>query len=706
MSELTPITREEALLDGQDLTPITRQEMFIKHIYDASQEIPEPITREERFLKKAAEGGGGGDITVEPLSVTENGTYTAPTGKAYSPVSVSVPLPQNAHLATAIESQPVTDASDYPLPKCDVTVTDADKCEVIVTDDGIIVEDNEPYNFRQSAGGDTELDELIGGTVAWNQLVENGDFESASGWNVDAGLSMSVSGNECTVSINEGASGTLRCYRNTGHLTIIGHVYVLLYEAKSANQATMRQYNLMTNATSQVSLSPNYVQYWILDKAIQTSESVQPFRLNTSDAKTAGNSVTVRNVMFHDLTLMFGSTIADYIYSLEQSTAGAGVAWLKEHFPKLFDDGYKAYNAGQLASVKATAHETVGFNQWDEEVEIGSIDSNTGQDVPGSTGLLRTKGFIPILPNETYYNKVANWGSEPNFKARFYDANKDYIGYKDVDGQTISINSSFVVPANAKFLRFQFSSAYGTTYNNDICINISDAQKNGTYEPYVKHSYPLSPVELRGLYKLDSNNKLYCYGDNYRCDGQVKRRYGIVDLGTFNWTPTTSYSGLEGHYRYNTTIADLKQSNEMRFICSALPIISLADAIAGASGIMYNAAPDTALRIETTSYSDALSFKAAMSGVMLVYELATSTEEYTSPFEKNQVVDAGGTEEYIDTRDVAIPVGHATKYYHGKAYVKYFPKKTGVVEMADEGIMPMNPMHITANGEIDAEYWR
>lgn len=29
-------------------------------------------------------------ITVEPLSVTQNGTYTAPTGKAYSPVTVDV----------------------------------------------------------------------------------------------------------------------------------------------------------------------------------------------------------------------------------------------------------------------------------------------------------------------------------------------------------------------------------------------------------------------------------------------------------------------------------------------------------------------------------------------------------------------------------------------------------------------------------------
>ena len=32
----------------------------------------------------------GGDVDVEALSVTQNGTYTAPTGKAYSPVTVNV----------------------------------------------------------------------------------------------------------------------------------------------------------------------------------------------------------------------------------------------------------------------------------------------------------------------------------------------------------------------------------------------------------------------------------------------------------------------------------------------------------------------------------------------------------------------------------------------------------------------------------------
>lgn len=38
-------------------------------------------------------GGGGSSITVEPLTVTENGTQTAPSGKAYSPVTVNVPQP-------------------------------------------------------------------------------------------------------------------------------------------------------------------------------------------------------------------------------------------------------------------------------------------------------------------------------------------------------------------------------------------------------------------------------------------------------------------------------------------------------------------------------------------------------------------------------------------------------------------------------------
>ena len=45
----------------------------------------------EIALAKAIGGSGGGGVTVEPITITENGTATAPSGKAYSPVNVNVP---------------------------------------------------------------------------------------------------------------------------------------------------------------------------------------------------------------------------------------------------------------------------------------------------------------------------------------------------------------------------------------------------------------------------------------------------------------------------------------------------------------------------------------------------------------------------------------------------------------------------------------
>lgn len=77
---------------------------------------------------KAAIGGGDADIDVEPLQVTENGTYTAPTGKAYSPVEVNVPgiIP-----AGAIE---ITENGTYDV---------SDKAEAVVDVSGEV----EPYEI-------------------------------------------------------------------------------------------------------------------------------------------------------------------------------------------------------------------------------------------------------------------------------------------------------------------------------------------------------------------------------------------------------------------------------------------------------------------------------------------------------------------------------------------------------------------------------
>lgn len=57
-----------------------------------------PQGMENKTFEEATSGSVGGDsgpgpeITVEPITITQNGTTTAPSGKAYSPVTVNVPL--------------------------------------------------------------------------------------------------------------------------------------------------------------------------------------------------------------------------------------------------------------------------------------------------------------------------------------------------------------------------------------------------------------------------------------------------------------------------------------------------------------------------------------------------------------------------------------------------------------------------------------
>lgn len=74
--------------------------------------------------------------------------------------------------------------------------------------------------------------------------------------------------------------------------------------------------------------------------------------LGTS-AGSAITGLTSGSDMVIDLTQMLGSTIADYAYSLEQATAGSGIAWLRSY--DLITDEYKPYNTGTIESVEATA---------------------------------------------------------------------------------------------------------------------------------------------------------------------------------------------------------------------------------------------------------------------------------------------------------------------------------------------------------------
>ena len=372
---------------------------------------------------------------------------------------------------------------------------------------------------------------------------------------------------------------------------------------------------------------------------------------------TAITGLTSGSDMVIDLTLFWNSTIADYIYSLEQAHAGDGVSY----FRSLFSADYYSYNAHELMSVKTSGKKITGFNQWDEEWEVGDISESNGQNANSSTAI-RSKNYIRVIPNATYFVKV---GSVTNLllRARFYDANKNFIGTYAEGGSSVPYGGTFVVPSNACYMRFCPQTSYGTTYNNDICINISKTSgspKNGDYEPYTSTTYPLSNIDLRGVYKLDANNNLYCDGDIYEADGSVDRKFRLVDLGSINWT----YYQTSGHNTFNSGF--FSSVNHGDGLCSAY-VKSTATVILSQEDktwITYlNSSGKTRVSIRDDAYTSAEAFKTAMNGEYIIVELITHDTETTDPFTSLQLVYEDGTEEYIDTRTVAIPVGHESNYY-------------------------------------------
>ena len=535
------------------------------------------------------------------------------------------------------QSKANTDGN-YP----DMTVGNADQ---LIS--SIYTEDQTPYNFRQSGGGisigDREIDKIVGGTIAWNQLVPTLDTFRAEG-----GVTMTYADGVATISSTTARNGIYAplSYRK-------GNKYLFTCDLKATSA-----YSVVIGATSAAYVGktvPGDNQWHTI---VGIGNSLASYNANAYIfATTTYENLQVRNYNIFDLTAMFGSAIADYIYSLEQATAGAGVAYFRKLFPK----PYYAYNAGELMSVQAASHEMVGFNQWDEEWELGDISASTGENT-SSTSVIRTKNYIPVLPKTVYF---AKFGTATGYAvmARFYDADKNFIGTSAYGGTQVQYNQPFTTPENARYMRFTPQPAYGTTYKNDICINLShNGSRNGEYAPYEKHSYELDAnLTLRGIPKLDASNNLYYDGDTYASDGTVTRKYKKIDLGTLDWTNYKT-GGFKADALPDAVTLTTETSGA---ICAKY--VRRASSVTLSSG-EFSIAGRSIYIVDSAFTTDTTAFKQAMSGVELVYELATPTTETATVYTNPQTVSDWGTEEYVDAavqegdRDVAVPVGHVTDY--------------------------------------------
>lgn len=243
-----------------------------------------------------------------------------------------------------------------------------------------------------------------------------------------------------------------------------------------------------------------------------------------------------------------------------------------------------------------------GANQWDEEWELGIYSTTDGSPV-ASNYSIRGKNRISVKPNTQYYF------NNQYFRVIFYDSNDDFISY-------VSGLGAKTTPSNCVYIRFYLGDAYGTTYNNDISINYPSTDTR--YHPYNSEGTTTTINLGQTVYggKLNVTR------------GEMTVDRAMVDLGNKTWYYKASGSMLSPYFWADITDAKFKgatASTNYDLMCSQYKSTnrSLSDFLNGCITFDGDASSVTQVQIKDDRYTDATTFKTAMNGVQLVYELAT-----------------------------------------------------------------------------------
>lgn len=224
-----------------------------------------------------------------------------------------------------------------------------------------VVQDTRPYLKRDTPynAGVERMDKIIGGTVCYNQKAP---YIETGKWSVGTADSYTLTSGVATVHKNSSTGGqcNLQIASAQRKMSISGHKYLIIYTVKTTNGMIAF---LPTNATvdgwTGWEVIADRTEKTFIWKCEVNKSIVCAFRGYTGGSLvTSEIDFVVENLECFDLTQMFGSTIADYIYGLEQAEAGTGAAWLRAWMGA----GWHAAEAGALLSVKTSAHVTKDAN--------------------------------------------------------------------------------------------------------------------------------------------------------------------------------------------------------------------------------------------------------------------------------------------------------------------------------------------------------
>ena len=575
MSEITPITREEKLWNGEDLEPLTREEMYIKRIFDKTQTIPDkPLTRKEILMEKAGEGGGG-DVTIKQLSVTANGTYSE-EGTAYSPVNVNVPLPENAYLLKTASGSLVSfnDGTDLPMPSfiCNIDA----------------VQDLHGYDGPWVGGaGKNKLPMTIDGI-----LSNNG---GSSAWTNNARVI-----NDITFTILTDSNNNVIGIKVNG--TASANTYLIF-----ANNETSLQNNeyIITGGTSDLGI---VVRQFASDGSV----------LNTWSSNANPISFT--------LTRQSGDYLSEYIYIASGKSFANVIITPMVRLATATDPTFDPYeNICPISGHTDVDAWVRGKNLFDKT----SITQNyrvitLNGELEYSSGACASD-YTSVTPNTTYTMNFVYY-SATNFGMAYYDANKVYISGEKQRTQEGNTSFTFTTPSNCKYIRF--------TIGSDVSIDNVQLEKGSTattYEPYnpqsqtIQVSWQTEAGEVYGGYVDLVSGVLVVDRKTVIFDGSSDENISAYSTSSYRYRLWIS------EYR-----AVAESVLDTKLICSKLKTYTKND-LASNSSILYGLSPSDIssayIIVKVNGITNLADFKTWLSQneLQVIYPLATPITYQLTP---------------------------------------------------------------------------
>lgn len=501
--------------------------------------------------------------------------------------------------------------------------------------------DEGEFLFRPTDGdgsikdGFASIERIEGSSVVWNQLSHNRASKyGVNGWSF---ADSSIDGLQYNNALNQFSFE----YGNRRRLQSLisvkaNHKYLVLFDLEIATSNTYNgEYYVGYFSGNNAQMLPKEDISLFVNKKKQVTALVTSIADNTYtfiglyDAPLASSDIEkISNIKVIDLTRMFGA--GNEPLTLEE---------FYQRIPKGID--INAYNEGEVVNMNVEGIKSVGFNAWDEQWELGTI-TEEGVDYP-SQAIFRPKGYIKVLPNTQY---AITSPSHQVLYVYYFDSNKGFISFKYFE--RVLVGEVITTPANCAYLRF--IAVLGTTYNNDICINlVHTGYRNGEYEPYVSDeiALPISEYFPSGMKAIgDIRDEITAT--------QAIQRIGVVDLGTLDWTKMEA-NGYEGFKSANNNLGAMPINHLNEVLCSLYTKAGtkwydegLDKCIDINNGYYGSTANSDFIVVRDTSYTDTASFKSAMSGVMLYYELAEPiVTTFDKPLDLDYQVWDFGTEEAI-----------------------------------------------------------